>query len=257
MDGMEGGGGSMADFMMTMALSKASLAVAFAGPSFVLFAYIAIVLDRRRDNSPSKDDTQVGVKLAIFGLALTGLGLATMGVTGLLSYILGGFKGGAQPIKSALPPILVGGGVVVALITAFLPRTNNATARQPERMMLGLVTIVFGSLAIVMAYMFLDGLFNSKAWMITSMSLAGLLVDGAVAFLALNRLGGSSGWSAPVKPMMPMNPPGYPQQGGGYPPQQGGGYPPQGGGYPPQGGGYPPPGGGYPPQQGGGGYPPR
>src|SRR5262245_54228262 len=104
MDDFGGGGGNMVALMIAQVLSKASIAVAFTGPSFVLFAYLAIVLDRRRENSPSKDDNQVGVKLAIFGLALTGLGLATMGVTSLLAYILGGFKGGAAPIKGALPP---------------------------------------------------------------------------------------------------------------------------------------------------------
>ena len=238
-----------------MQLPRLDLILAAVGPAFVVFAYLAIILDRRRDGSPSKDDNHVGIKLAILGLAMTALGIAAMGTAGLLAYVLGGFKGGSGPIKDALPPILVGGGVLVALVTMFLPRTNNATAREPEKMALGAIVVILGSLAIVAAYMFLDGLFKSAPWVGTSAAFAVLLVNGAIGFLALNRLGGASSWSAPVRPAAPMTPPGYPPQGGGY--QQGGGYPPQGGGYPQQGGGYPPQGGGYPPQGGGGGYPPR
>ena len=249
----------MMEAMMGTMLSKLALLPAALAPVFVLFAYFAIVLDRRRDNSPSKEDTQVGLKLAILGLSLSAVGLVAAGVNGLLAFILGGFKGGAQPIKDAIAPLVTGAGVAFALFTIILPRTNNATMRQPERMMLGLMTVTYGFMAIIMSYLFIDGLFNSQPWGMTSSFLATLLVNGAVGFLALNRLGQASGWVQPVRPAAPMPPAGYPpQQGGGYPPQ-GGGYPPQqGGGYPPQqGGGYPPQqGGGYPPQ-GGGGYPPR
>ena len=146
-----------------------------------------------------------------------------------------------------------------ALFTIILPRTNNATMRQPERMMLGLMTVTYGFMAIIMSYLFINGLFNNQPWSMTSSFLATLLVNGAIGYLALNRLGVASDWTQPVRPVAPMPPAGYPpgQQGGGYPPQGGGYPPPQGGGYPPpQGGGYPPQGGGYPPQ-GGGGYPPR
>ncbi len=240
-------------------LSRLALLPAALAPVFVLFAYFAIVLDRRRDNSPSKEDTQVGLKLAVLGLSLSAVGLVAAGVNGLLAFILGGFKNGAQPIKDAIAPLVTGAGVAFALFTIILPRTNNATMRQPERMMLGLMTVTYGFMAIIMSYLFINGLFNNQPWSMTSSFLATLLVNGAIGYLALNRLGVASGWTQPVRPVAPMPPAGYPpgQQGGGYLPQGGGYPPPQGGGYPPpQGGGYPPQGGGYPPQ-GGGGYPPR
>jgi hypothetical protein len=242
------------EYLFAMYMSKLALLPAMLAPAFVLFAYFAIILDRRRDNSPSKDDTQVGIKLAVLGLSLSAVGLVAAGVNGLLAFVLGGFKGGAQPIKDAIPALVTGAGVAFGLFTIILPRTNNATARQPERLMLGLMSVTYGFMAIIMSYLFIDALFKSDAWMMTSTYLATMLVTGAVGFLSLNRLGSASGWTQPIRPAAPMAPPGYPpQQGGGYPPQQGGGYPP------PQGGGYPPPqGGGYPPQQGGGGgYPPR
>jgi len=253
MDDMPGMGRGMGELLQLLPSIEA---LALAG-GFVVFAYLVITLDRRRETSPSKDDTQVGIKLVLYGLALAGILIAATGVEGLLSYVLGGFKGGAGPIKGALPPILVGGAAAVAMLTMMIPRTNSKVAPQAERFAVGVLGLVYGSLAIGQTTAFLGGLFNSFPWAMTSGSLAGMLVSGAIGFLAVNRLGALSSWSAPARPAAPMSPPGYPpQQGGGYPPQ-GGGYPPQqGGGYPPQGGGYPPQGGGYPPQ-GGGGYPPR
>jgi hypothetical protein len=233
-------------------LLPALQALALAG-GFVIFAYLVVTLDRRRENSPSKDDTQVGIKLVLYGLALAGIQIAAGGLTTLLAYVLGGFKGGAGPIKVALPPVLVGGAAAFVMITMMIPRTNAKVAPQAERFAVGVLGLVYGAMAIGQTSFFVTGLFNSFPWVMTSAALAGVLVSGAIGFFAVNRLGALSSWSAPQRPAAPMSPPGYPQ-GGGYPPQ-GGGYPPQGGGYPPQGGGYPPQGGGYPPQ--GGGYPPR
>jgi hypothetical protein len=142
----------------------------------------------------------------------------------------------------------------------FLSRTNASTTRSAEALALFTVGLYFGGSAISGAHQFLGNLVMSGPWEGGAVGLAKLIVDGAIAFLGLTRLGSLSGWVVPVR-AAPPPPPQYPPQGGGYPPQgggyppQGGGYPPQGGGYPPQGGGYPPQGGGYPPQ--GGGYPPR
>ncbi len=251
MDDMGGMGRGMAGALEQWLPALQSLALTVP---FVAFAYLIIVLDRRRDGSPSKDDTQVGIKLVLYALTLVGIQIAAGGVTELLAYVLGGFKGGAGPIKAALPPILVGGAAAFVMLTMMIPRTNSKTATQVERFAIGLLGVVYGAVAIGQTSFFVTGLFNSLPWMMTSSALASVLVSGAIGFLALNRLGQLSNWSAPQRPAAPMAPAGYPP-GGGYPGQQGGGYPPQGGGYPPQGGGYPPQGGGYPPQ--GGGYPPR
>jgi hypothetical protein len=230
---------------------------------FVGASYFIITLDRARANSSSKDDTQVGLKLVLFGLILAGIQVAVGGVTGLLSFMLGGFKGGSLPARQDLPPIIVGSIVVLAVAKQLLPRTNAATAKQPERYLLGALAIQYGVMAIVGFDGLVSGLFLEAPWAYSSSSLAGTVVSTLVALLALKRLGAHSGWTTPAPVQPAQYPPtgpqggGYPPQGGGYPPQ-GGGYPPQGGGYPPQGGGYPPQGGGYGPQGGqGGGYPPR
>jgi hypothetical protein len=228
-----------------------------AAIGYAFFALVVITLDRFRANSTSKDDTQVELKILLYALALMGLFLASDGVGGVVGSITSGFKGGGDPIKLALPAIAVGAGTYAAVAFLFLPRTNASTARAPEALALLTVGVYFGSSAVAGAHGFITNLVMSGPWEIGSVGLAKLIVDGAIGFLALTRLGALAGWTMPVRPAAPppqYPPQGYPPQGGGYPPQ-GGGYPPQGGGYPPQGGGYPPQGGGYPPQ--GGGYPPR
>jgi hypothetical protein len=222
---------------------------------YAFFALIVITLDRFRAGSASKDDTQVELKIVLFGLALMGLFIAADGFTGLVGAITSGFKGGGDTIKLALAPIVVGGGAFVAIVFALVPRTNAQTARAAEALALLSVGLYFGCSAIGSAYLFVANLVMSGPWTGGSGALATVIVHGAIGLVGLTRLGALSGWVAPVRPQTPPRqyPPqgGYPP-GGGYPPQ--GGYP-QGGGYPPQGGGYPPQGGGYPPQ--GGGYPPR
>ncbi|HEY5938878.1 MAG TPA: hypothetical protein VIU61_29700, partial [Kofleriaceae bacterium] len=111
------------------------------GVAFVLGAYFFIVLDRQRANSPSKDDTQVGLKLVLFGVMYAGLALAVNGTADVLAYALGGFKGGSIKLREAIPSMLIGGGAGAVAWKVFLPRTNYATARQPERFFVGAVAI--------------------------------------------------------------------------------------------------------------------
>ena len=218
--------------------------------AYVFGGYLAITIDRGRATSPSKDDTQVGLKLVLMGLALAGLAMAVVNVETLIAMMLGGFHEFVAVLKGSVTGIVVGASVAVGIVFGLLPKTNFSTARQPERFALGLLALQYGLMAIVTVYGTLSGILFSASWADTSGSLAGTVVYGAVAFLAIMRFGARSGWVIPPpapRAMPPMGPP----PGGGYPPPQGGGYPP------PQGGGYPPPGGGYPPQGGGGGYPPQ
>jgi hypothetical protein len=229
---------------------------ALAAVLFVGAGYFFISLDRTRANSVTKDDTQAGLKLVLFGLVIAGISVVSGGAINLLSYVFGGFKGGSGPIRQAMPTIIVGALVVLVVLKTLLPRTNWEKEKQPERYALGMLGIVFGVQAIFGFHGVLSGLFLSAPWSFTSSQVAMTAVTGAIMFLAVSRFGGLAGWTQPPPTQRPMQyPPQQPPQGGGYPPP-GGGYPPQGGGYPPPGGGYPPQGGGYPPQ-GGGGYQPR
>jgi hypothetical protein len=245
-------------FFQIMQLIPIAVAVAYIGGS-----YFFITLDRQRADSPSKDDTQVGIKLVLWAFIITGVGMAAGGIETLLAFALSGFKGGSMGIRIALAPIVVGAGLVLIFGLVLMPKTNNATMKQTERFAVGLIGLAFGMRAVVDLISVMNGVFVHAAWDPISFGLSGLVVHGGIGFLAIIMLGSKSGWTGPVPPQRMMQPPGggqppqgggYPPQGGGYPPQ-GGGYPPQGGGYPPQGGGYPPQGGGYPPQ--GGGYPPQ
>jgi hypothetical protein len=229
---------------------------AFVAIQFVGASYFLLTLDRARPTSLAKDDTQAGLKIVLYGLILAGIVTASGGLDQLLTYMLAGFKGGSAPIKMALPSIIVGALVVLIVAKALLPRTNAATAHQPERYLAGFLGVGFGVFAIGSVNGLLTGLFADMPWAYNAGNLAGIVVYGAIMVFAIRRFGSLSGWTtpAPAAPPPPQQSQGYPPQGGGYPPQ-GGGYPPQGGGYPPQGGGYPPQGGGYPPQ--GGGYPPQ
>ena len=227
-------------------------------PTFVIWGYLFFLLDRR-DDRPSKDDKMMGSKLVLWGFILAGISLVLGGANTLVSFILGGFKGGFAAIKGSLATIVSGGVVAAAFALLFLPRTNNSTASQAERFAMGLLGLGAGLAAVIAFSALIRALFFGEGWRAMSSALATMAVYGAAAGFALLRHGSLSGWTAaPPRPQMPVAPPGQGggyAQGGGYPPQ-GGGYPPQGGGYPPQGGGYPPQGGGYP-QGGGGGYPPQ
>jgi hypothetical protein len=238
------------------------------GPAVLLVVaiYFFAVWDQRKADSETKDDGQIGIKVAIMLLVLIGIGIAAAGAQLLLHYLLSGAKAGGTPqIKSAIAFLLVGGLVVAIFLFLFLPRTNSKDYPKVTRMTAGLVAVISGTAAIVALTMFVNLLIlGGGGWAGKSQFLAAVVVFGGLGIGALVKLGGLSGWTAPVRPVAPQPSAGYGQPGmaqpgmqpgmqqqGGYPPQ-GGGYPPQGGGYPPQGGGYPPQGGGYPPQ--GGGY---
>jgi hypothetical protein len=242
--------------------------LAVLAPAFVVAGYLAILLDRRRDGSASKDDRQVGLKLVFYALALAGLAITATGAFVLLSYVLSGFKGGTDPIKRALAHLISGGAVFAGTVLVLLPATNTKDFPQVERFAIGTVGTIAGLGAVMALNGFVTGLFTGEGWTSTAGHLAELLVCGGAAFVAISRHGTLSGWTAPTRAAA-QPAAGYPypgqqaQPGYGQPGYQQG-YPPAAGaygqqGYPQQQGGYPPTGSGYPPQGtgGSGGYPPR
>src|SRR4249920_159552 len=127
-----------------------SMVLGYVGPViFVAFGYFILTLDRQRANSPSKDDTQAGLKLVLYGLVFAGVATAAGGLTTLLGYMLASFKGGSGPIKQALPAIIVGALVVLIVTKALLSRTNASSNHQPERYLLGALGVQFGVSGIV------------------------------------------------------------------------------------------------------------
>jgi hypothetical protein len=236
---------------------------------FFVGAYFFAVWDARRPDAEA--DSQIGLKIVLYTLALGALGMAAGGVNELLHYLLSGAKTGTPAIKSGAAGLVGGGLILAGIVMAMLPRTNHSEKSKVTRMALGFVAAIAGSLSIVFFGAFVNMMINGGGapWAMKSAPLAAFITYGGLAFLSINKLGAMSGWTAPARPMPQPGHGGYQQSGGvpqqGYPPQQQG-YPPQQQGYPPQQqGGYPPqggmppqgmPGGGYPPQ-GGGGYQPR
>ncbi len=258
----------MAEFMSVASSGiGASLAL-----TFFVGAYFFAVWDSRREGAG--DDGQIGLKLVLFTLMISALGIAMGGASTLLHYLLSGAKTGTPAIKAGVAGIASGGLVLVGLVMMMLPRTNSNEHPKLLRLTLGFVAAIAGSAAIAFFGNFVSSMImGGGTWAGKSGGLASFITFGAVGFLALNKLGSLSGWVATSAPPQAGYPPqqsggmpqgGYPPQQGqqqGYPPQQSGGIP-QGGGYPPQQQGvpqqgYPPQGGGGYPPQGGGGYPPR
>ncbi len=236
---------------------------------FLFFGYFYATWDQRKPESDSKDDGQVGVKVAILSIILLGIGIAAGGAQTLLHYLLSGAKTGTPAIKAAIASLLAGGLTVAVFAFVFLPRTNARDFPKPTRLACGALAFAGALIAVFSLNTFINGLImGGGAWPIKAGFLASIVVNAVLGIGALVKLGGLSGWTAPVRPVAPQPSGGYGQpmqQQAGYPPQQQQqqGYPPQQQGYPPQGGGggYPPQGsggGGYPPQGGGGGgYPPQ
>lgn len=271
-----GTGGALAPMLLVAALGV------------LVLGYFYLFWDRRKDDSPNKDDGQIGLKLVLYVIAIAGVGIAAGALSQILGWAVAGGKNAfgmndSGMIKSGIASLLAGGVGVGAVIFLFLPRTNARAFPQSERFALGAVAALAGLGALIQLDMTLAALFGAvPGWPAKAHALAGLLVSGGLGVVALMRFGAVSGWTMPVRPVAPpmMQPPGsYGQPPGGYgspqgqqmppqgyPPQGGYGGPPQGqmppqgsGGYgpPPGAGGYgPPPGGGLPPPQGGG-YPPR
>jgi len=207
---------------------------------FVVVSYVVITLDRRREGSPNRDDTQVGIKLVIFALMITAVLTAAHAAQLLLGFILGGFKGGWKAMRDPFASMIAFGGPAVALYLLFLPRTNYTERPAAERMAVGAVAAIAGAVALTGLDAFLRFLLAGADWAFISAGLASVGVWGGVAVLAILRLGALSGWRVmmPRAPQMPMMPPmsgpmgqppqqGMPPLGGGYPPQQGGGWPGQ------------------------------
>lgn len=231
-------------------------------PFFLAAAYFFAVWDQRKADSDSKEDGQVGIKLAILTMILLGITVAAGGAGTLLHYLLSGAKTGTGAIKASIGSLLTGGIVIAVFAFVFLPRTNARDYPKATRLTCGFLAFFAGTAAVLALNSFINALIMGKGggpWVVKSAHLASVVVNAGLGIGALVKLGGLSGWTAPVRPVAPQPSGGYGQpmqQQMGMPPQQQG-YPPQQQGYPPQGGGYPPQGGGGYPPQGGGGYPPQ
>jgi hypothetical protein len=206
---------------------------------FLVLGYFAVLIDRRREGSPSRDDNQVGIKLVLYGVAIVAMLMVVGGLQRLFEYVLGGFKP-IEVLKQAGAALVAGGFVALGVIALALPRTNARAMPQVERYAWGLIALYTGITAVFALHLVVEGVFMSQPWAQIAGFLAQLFAYGVVTILAIARLGRLSSWGAATSAGY-AGQQGYQQQG--Y--QQGGSYPQQG--YSGQ--------QGYGGQQGGGGYP--
>ena len=256
---------------------------AMALPAFAVLGYFFILLDRRRDDSLSKGDGQVGIKLILVSFVLFGLMSVAGGIVELLNFILGGFKN-TPGLKMAFASIVAGGGVGGAAFALGFRRTNADKHEQVTRYATAVVGLGAGLMAALSFVGLINNLFGGGGWEGIRSTLAPLVTYGALGVLAIithARLSGivieraapaagygqqagygqpaAGGYAQQSQPQAAYGQPGQPgygQPGYGQAGQAQAGQPGQPGyqqpaGYPPgQGGGYPPGGQGG----GGGGY---
>ncbi|MBK9033095.1 MAG: hypothetical protein IPL61_17805 [Myxococcales bacterium] len=190
--------GGMEPMGMMFGAMESLGALVFA-PFFVFLGYWFVCFWDRREDRPSKGDTQLGTKLILWSLILAAAMMIVLGGLQLVSFILGGFKGGSGVVKSALATIVSGAAIGAPLALLGLPRTNNAAFPQIERFALGLFGFGNAMGAAVSLTMLINAVFFAKGWRANiAPSLSALLVMGAAAGGALWRHGMLSGWSAPT-----------------------------------------------------------
>ena len=132
---MPRGGGGLADLV----LGGAETAVAGALlVGFVAAGYALITIDRRRDGSTSRDDGQVGLKLALWGVIVAGVVMAAGGLGDLLAFVLGGFKGGWAGLEEKWP-------------AAYQILTNYQLSVEDQQPMMGAIDVDGGSVEDVVA----------------------------------------------------------------------------------------------------------
>lgn len=164
----------------------------FLVPAFVVLGYFYILLDRRREDSVSKGDGQVGVKLVLCGLVLQGLSSVVGGVVSLLDFILSGFSP-TSTLKAAFAAIAAGAAVAGLSFAVGYRRTNADKFSQVNRFAAGVVTLAAGLFAAMMLAALLNGLMGGGGWAAIRGPLSPLVVYGALAFVAAGIHGKLSG----------------------------------------------------------------
>lgn len=164
-------------------LSNPAAAVA-ALPAFALLGYFFILLDRRRDDSISKGDGQVGIKLVFCTFVLFGIVGVAGGITGLLDFVLGGFKDTGR-LRAALAGIVGGAAIGAAAFALGYRRTNADKFAQVSRFAAGVVGIGAGIVAAMAFTSLINALFLSGGWDGIRTALIPLVVYGALGVFAM------------------------------------------------------------------------
>ncbi len=164
-------------------LSNPAAAVA-ALPAFALVGYLLILLDRRREDSISKGDGQVGIKLVLCSFILFGVLSVSAGVALLLSFVLSGF-GDTGQLKQAFAGIVAGGVVGGAAFALGFRRTNADKHAQVSRFATGAVGLAAGLIAASAFVGLINALFLGGGWAGIRGNLSPLVTYGALGVFAI------------------------------------------------------------------------
>jgi hypothetical protein len=149
-------------------------------PAFAVLGYFYILLDRRREDSLSKGDGQVGIKLVLCGFVLLGLATAATGVVGLLNFILSGFKETGM-LKAAFAGIVSGAAIAGLSFALGVRRTNTDKFPQVARFSAAIVALGAGLMAASSFTTLINALFLGGGWEGIRVSLSPLVTFGALA----------------------------------------------------------------------------
>jgi hypothetical protein len=179
-------------------LGNAANPAVMAIPAFAVLGYFYILLDRRREDSLSKGDGQVGIKLVLCGFVLLGLYNVVGGIVGLLNFILSGFKDTGL-LKAAFAGIVSGGAIAGLAFALGLRRTNTEKFPQVARFAAAIVALAAGLNAAQALTALINALFLSGGWEGIRSSLSLLVSYGALGLGAIMMHARMSGVVVPVQ----------------------------------------------------------
>ncbi len=160
------------------------------GIAFIAFGYLVVTLDRRREESRSRDDDQVGFKLALWAILIAAVLTAGEAFGDLLAFALGGFDGHWE---DATGHLLASAAATVVVAKVFLPKTNNADKPQIERFGLGTILALAGIRGLLGLDQTLVDTFDADGWTTISKGLATTVAAIGLALLTGWRYGALSG----------------------------------------------------------------
>ncbi len=160
------------------------------GIAFIAFGYLVVTLDRRREESRSRDDDQVGFKLGLWAILIAAVLTAGEAFGDLLAFALGGFDGHWEDPTGHL---LASAAATVVVAKVFLPKTNNADKPQIERFGLGTIMALAGIRGLIGLDQTLVDTFDADGWTTISKGLSTTLAAVGLALLIGWRYGALSG----------------------------------------------------------------
>jgi hypothetical protein len=230
------------------ALDGKTTACVVGATAWLVVAYLLLTWESRQPGSADREDGQLGLKLVALYLFVLGLAFAADGVAGFAHSLLAGAQTGMDALKASIAGAFAGGAAIFVVGVLVLPRTNARAFSRATRSATGLVAAGAGALALVSFRALLAGLILGAPWATSASGAAATVVYGAIAAIAVSRLGALSGWVAVAPTGIPPTGPIVAPPGAAYPPPSYGGQ----GGYGAYGGSGPaggaPPAGGQPPR---------